>query len=245
MNNERETDENNEETKSRESLDQRKRKEGLLSVDGEGRTCLHSTCDSGDKEGVLKLLTQIQDIGTLEAELFRRDKAGRTPLCLAQAEKKRNWDKLEEVWEDVESPESYQTRIDTAKAMLEWIRNNAPEKVKKDVLQHTDNSGRTMLHRTCDSGDKAEVVKLLAQIEEAGILETELLRHDETGRTPLCLAQAEKKEKWNKHKHGFYKGGWDVLESDETYQTRTDTAGEMLKWIQKNNPDILNEVKIR
>ncbi len=244
-NNKGETDENNERTTSEESIDQKKKKERLLSMDGEGRTCLHTACDSGDKEGVLKLLGQIQEAGTLEAELFRHDKAGRTPLCLVQAEKKGDWDDFEEVWENVESDNSYQARTDTAKAMLEWIRNNAPEKVKKDVLQHADNKGRTLLHRAVDSGDKAEVLKLLLQIQEAGALESELLRHDNTGRTPLCLAQAEKKQRWNKHKHGGWEGGWDVVESDESHLARTDTAEAMLKWIQKNSPDILNEVKIR
>ena len=69
------------------------------------------------------------------------------------------------------------------------------------------------------------------------------MRPDKMGRTPLCQAQAEQKQQWNEEKHGYMKGGWEVVESDKAFQDRQDTAKAMLEWIQKNDPDILDEVK--
>ena len=73
----------------------------------------------------------------------------------------------------------------------------------------------------------------MLKLKHYKILKEELLRPDNTGRTPLCLAQADKKrDKW-----GY------VVESDESYKSRADTAKAILEWIQQNDPDILEEVK--
>ena len=106
-------------------------------------------------------------------------------------------------------------------------------------LQRVDVKGKSALHRACGEGNKEEVLTLLHKLKEYKILKEELLRHDKTGRTPLCLARAEKKQEWNDNMLN-----WEV-ESHDSFKSRADTATAMLEWIQKNNRDILEQVKKR
>ncbi len=105
------------------------------------------------------------------------------------------------------------------------------QKEKKGGLLSVDNKGRTCLHRACYSGDKEEVLKVLAQIQAGGALKAELLRQDKSGRTPLCLAQADQEQLW-----------WGD-ESDESYQARAATATATLTWIETNANYMVDEVK--
>ncbi len=109
-------------------------------------------------------------------------------------------------------------------------------------MQWLDNEGRTALHRRCDEGKKGAVLKLLPSLQNNGILKEELLRPDKMGRTPLCLAQAEQKRKWN-NTLDFGCGGWEIVESDEKYKFRAATAKAMLEWTKQHAPNILEEVK--
>ncbi len=62
-------------------------------------------------------------------------------------------------------------------------------------------------------------MKILRESSE-GTLTRELFRCDNTGRTALCLAQAEQKD----------------LESDRSYEARKNTAKTMVEWLQDNIP---------
>ncbi len=105
----------------------------MQKADEEGRTALHTACDSGEKEKVLNLLSEMKDCGILEEELMRCDKSGRRPLGLALAERKRKWkwDRKNEEWkwEHAESDGTYESRQDMGEEMLEWIKERiAPDK---------------------------------------------------------------------------------------------------------------------
>ncbi len=99
---------------------------------------------------------------------------------------------------------------------------------------------KTALHTACDSGKKVEVLRLLEEIQQNGSLENELLSRDDTGRTALCLAQAEKHRDWNERTEK-----WEDMETDAEYEARQETATAMLEWIQSNASDVLDEVKKR
>ncbi len=164
-------------------------------VDSEGRSVLHRACNLGKKEEVLRLLSQMQECGIIEEELFRRDKSGKTALCLAQAELREEWN----LWEsrtDSESEESYKARADTAIAFLEWLQNECSDDENRlmiKVLQDLDPLGRSPLHRACYAGDTLAVILFLNEIKKCGLLREELLRRDSSGKTPLCLVQAEQR----------------------------------------------------
>ncbi len=108
------------------------------------------------------------------------------------------------------------------------------------LLKSLDFKDGTVLHAACHSGNKEAVEALLPELKNKDILKTELLKHDKRGRTPLCLAETEQKQQWNK-----YKKKWEVVESDEEYEKRQETATAMLEWIETNAHDILEEVKTR
>ncbi len=151
--------------------------------------------------------------------------------------------------------------------------NIAVAHTRKEELQSVDREGRMVLHKACDSGNKTEVLKLLAELKEYGILKEELLRCDNSGRTALCLARNEKKEKrgykvgsgimqtFEKYKRGplqqmhLENALWAEIgrfartpgesESVEEFKCREDTAKAMWKWIWENAPDIKDEVNQR
>ena len=95
---------------------------------GKGRRALHVACNSGNKDTALMLLSKMNECGILEEEILKYDNTGCLALSLAQAEKKKNYAFYDAI---IETNASYQHRLETAKAMLEWIQTNAPDKVGK------------------------------------------------------------------------------------------------------------------
>ncbi len=109
----------------------------LKSLDFNGRTVLHAACNSGNKEVVIAVLPMLQKCSILRDELTMMDKTGRTPLCLAKAEQKQQYNIYFRICEVVESYEAYEARQETATAVLEWIQNHDPEimdEVKKRLV---------------------------------------------------------------------------------------------------------------
>ena len=56
----------------------------------------------------------------------------------------------------------------------------------------------------------------------------------------MCLARADRKKKWNRKIRD-----WEVIEPIDLYLDRVGTAQVMLKWIEDNAKEILDEINIR
>ena len=217
-------------------------KNNAMSIDSEGRTALHRACDSGNKMEVQQLLSDLEKCGILNDELFRHDKMGKTALGVALADRKKEFSQDNNDTQ-LELDRSYQARQETAKAMFDWIECNAPEKatpLMRVILQRQDSKGRTVLHKACDSGNKDKVLSLLSEMKQYDMLKEGLFAHDNSGRTALCLARADRKKKWNRKIRD-----WEVIEPTDLYLDRVGTAQAMLQWIEDNARDILDEINIR
>ena len=140
----------------------------------------------------------------------------------------------------------------TSTSLTQSIMERFPEQCSK-ILQSVDSVDRTALHIACDSGNKQAVITLLSALQQCDILKTETLRRDKSGRTALSMARAEQKrewyvdKRWNSKKERFevLHADWKLVECNESYQARQETACAMLAWIQHIAPDKVDEIHRR
>ncbi len=191
------------------------------------------------------ILTNVQDgyRELLEAKTYRT-KQTVLELCLENERIKHIVTIAEHMISNTIDPDPFSvlfpyTAYVTATNISARLLDSFPDQCK-EWIQILDKESRSVLQIACDVGNQEVVLTLLDKMKHHGILKEELLRCDKTGRTALCLAQAERKQKWNKSNNE-----WEDAESDELYESRLATAKEMIAWIQNNSPDMVQEVQNR